>query len=124
MANWFLFQARLGRVVDGDTIDMIVDLGFRARYEARVRLEGVDAAEIYGVALDSEEYAWGMEHKAFVEDWFDTHTIDDAEWPLILNTEEDSGKYGRWPGSISAKDTGADLAGDLVAEFPEVADSD
>lgn len=119
--DWFTYQARLDRVVDGDTVDLIVDLGFRARYEARCRVSGVDTAEIYGVSHDSDEYALGLEHTRWVMEWFSDHD-DDSKWPFVLDTEEDAGKYGRWPARIIAKADGAALNDDLIEAFPEVSD--
>ena len=45
-------------VVDGDTLDLSIDLGFGVILtgdEARVRLRNIDTAEIFGTAKDSEE---------------------------------------------------------------------
>lgn len=121
LSHGWVFPARLDRVVDGDTVDMLVDIGFRARFEVRVRLAGVDTAEIYGVKHDTEEYARGTEHADFVQDWFAANASS-LRWPYLLATRKDSGKYGRWPGIVEAQATGAVLNDDLIAEYPEVVD--
>lgn len=41
----FEYLARVDRVVDGDTIDIAIDLGFSLHYKTRVRLSGIDTAE-------------------------------------------------------------------------------
>ena len=42
----FVYQAELDRVVDGDTIDIILDLGFSVKlHKQRVRLSGIDTPE-------------------------------------------------------------------------------
>jgi micrococcal nuclease len=56
MEPCYRYRARLGRVVDGDTIDVLIELGFYVTLRERVRLEGIDTPEIYRVPKDSEEY--------------------------------------------------------------------
>ena len=42
----FVYQAELDRVVDGDTVDVILDLGFDVKlHKPRVRLHGIDTPE-------------------------------------------------------------------------------
>jgi len=118
--DWFQFQARLNRVVDGDTVDLLVDLGFRTRKRVRVRVKGIDTAEIYGVERGSEEYRRGKEHSSFARAWFEENAGDE-DWPFVLATEKDHGKYGRWPGRIISKSTGHVYNEDIVDEFPSVA---
>lgn len=52
------------RVIDGDTIEVGVDLGFRLRYMINVRLDGVNAPETRGA-----ERAAGLVVKRYVEAW-------------------------------------------------------
>ena len=63
----YRYRAELDRVVDGDTLDVLIDLGFYIKIKERIRLEGMDTPEIYGVPQDSEEYRRGMEAKEYVE---------------------------------------------------------
>lgn len=41
----FEYLVKVDRVVDGDTIDIAIDLGFSLHYKTRVRLSGIDTAE-------------------------------------------------------------------------------
>lgn len=121
-ADLWTYQARLDEtrtgVVDGDTLDLTVDVGFRASRRVRVRLQGVDTAEIYGVRKDSDEYQLGLEHKQFVADWLaDADAAHDGHWPLIVSTHKTTGKYGRWRGEVVRKDTGEELAAALYEAF-------
>jgi micrococcal nuclease len=114
------YRARVERVVDGDTLDLGIDLGFGVSLtgdEARVRLRGIDTAETFGVPKDSEEYATGQRHKAFVEEW--VAGTDDREWPVFVETAKDDqrGKYGRWLAVVQRRADGAVLNDDLVTEF-------
>lgn len=117
-----LWQYRAGveRVVDGDTLDLRIDLGFGVILtgdEARIRLLEIDTAEISGVSKDSEEYQTGQRHKAFVEEW--VAQAGDQEWPIFIETRKDDerGKYGRWLAVIIRRTDGAVLNDDLVDEF-------
>lgn len=112
--EYWSYRARLERVVDGDTVDLEVDLGFRTHKTIRVRLPNVDTAEIYGSEKDSEEYKKGIEQTKFVEDFLNV----DGEWPLRFESMEESGKYGRWIGDISID--GEYLTEALISEWPEV----
>ena len=56
------YHAVVDRVVDGDTIDVIIDLGFHTHIKTRVRLEGINAPE--SRTRDLEEKERGLAAKA------------------------------------------------------------
>lgn len=87
------FRARPKEAVDGDTYDFVVDLGFGVSNTQRFRHAEFDTAEIFGVDQESEEFERGWEQKKAVLEFF-RHTI--GEWPLIITTEAETGKYGRY----------------------------
>lgn len=98
------YQAKLIEVIDGDTIDVTVDLGFDMRRDIRLRLKGIDTAEIHGVDHDSSEYERGIEQTEFVQAWFTQgQSMYDGEWPFIVETEK-RGKFGRYLAVIERKD--------------------
>lgn len=114
------YRADVERVVDGDTLDLRIDLGFGITLtgdEARVRLRGVDTAEIYGSRKGSDEYIAGQRHKSFVEEWVDQ--AESRPWPMFIETRKDDerGKYGRWLAVIIRRSDGANLIEDLIDEF-------
>ena len=116
------YRASVERVVDGDTLDLVIDLGFGVILtgdEARVRLLDVDTAEIFGSARDSEEYATGQRQKRFVEEW--VAQAGPEEWPVLIETRKDDerGKYGRWLAVVERRNDGAVLNDDLGREFGE-----
>ena len=84
------------RVVDGDTIDIIIDLGFNLTKKERVRLAGIDAPE--SRTTDLEEKKMGLESKEFL-----TRRLNDCV-NLKVKTEKD-GKYGRMLGWIHCGET-------------------
>ena len=52
----FVYQAELDRVVDGDTIDIVLDLGFDVKlHKQRVRLSGIDTPESRTRNLDEKK---------------------------------------------------------------------
>jgi micrococcal nuclease len=77
------------KVVDGDTIDVDIDLGFNISYYQRVRLAGIDTPE--SRTTDKEEKILGLEVKDRVK-----HLIDNAKTVVIKTEKPDSSeKYGR-----------------------------
>ena len=79
------------KVVDGDTIDIVIDLGFSLTKKERVRLAGIDAPE--SRTSNAEEKVLGLESKEFL-----IRRLDGCE-KLKVKTEKD-GKYGRMLGWI------------------------
>ena len=107
-------------VVDGDTIDVYVDHGFRNYSGVRTRLLGVDTHEIHNTSRDSEEYKKGKAEQQFVIDWcVEAEVNHDGRYPFVLHTEKASGKYGRWLALVERKHDGEILNERLVDEFGE-----
>ena len=118
--NLWEYQADVVEVVDGDTLDLRIDLGFGVMLtgdEARVRLQGINTAEVFGVSEGSDEYQAGQAHKMFVEEW--VAAAPPRELPFLIRTEKDDkrGKYGRWLADIYRRDNGASLTEALISEF-------
>ena len=90
------------KVVDGDTIDIIIDLGFDLSKKERVRLAGIDAPE--SRTRDLEEKKMGLETKDFL-----TRRLEDGKTSgLRVKTEKD-GKYGRMLGWIYCGETNLNI---------------
>jgi endonuclease YncB( thermonuclease family) len=86
------------KVVDGDTIDILIDLGFDLTKKERVRLAGIDTPE--SRTRDLEEKAMGIEAKEFLT----RRLTDGVASGLRVKTEKD-GKYGRMLGWLFCGDT-------------------
>ena len=84
------------KVVDGDTVDLNIDLGFNLTKKERVRLAGIDPPE--SRTRDLKEKELGIEAKEFLE-----RRLSDGE-NLKVKTEKD-GKYGRMLGWIYISET-------------------
>ena len=93
----YIYKAKCERVVDGDTIDANIDLGFNTWKKTRIRLVGINAAE--SRTRDLEEKARGLAAKAFVKDILLKHSNE-----FILHSQG-VGKYGRCLGEIFLGDT-------------------
>lgn len=92
MDTW-IRRAKLHRVVDGDTIDMYIDLGYDCVIKERIRVLGVDAPEMKG-----EEREAGKLAKAYVETWFESHS-DGSDWPFVVWSQKGD-SFRRWLGRI------------------------
>ena len=88
------YSCTVERVVDGDTIDVVLDLGFDILYKSRVRLYGIDTPESRTRNLD--EKARGKMAGAFLKD-----AIEEGTKVVIQTEVKDSrGKYGRVLGNV------------------------
>lgn len=108
-------------VVDGDTWNLYVDLGYQTYERVSVRAVHVDTAEIWG-ARSSAEYEAAIEQRDFAREWMidavATHGGGPAadEWPLVLRTRGRTGRYGRWLGEVFDV-SGHSLERALIEEF-------
>jgi micrococcal nuclease len=83
------FVKSVTNVVDGDTIDVIIDLGFDILFSSRVRLAGIDTPE--SRTKDLAEKALGLEAKEYLK-----KSLKDAKSVVIKTEKMDSSeKYGR-----------------------------
>lgn len=90
----FHYKAKVERIIDGDTIDVVLDLGFDISYRGRVRFAGINAPE--SRTRDAVEKEQGLAAKRYVEDW--TSALDGKV--IIQTTLDDRGKFGRILGRI------------------------
>jgi micrococcal nuclease len=88
------YACKVERVVDGDTIDVVLDLGFDVSFKSRVRLYGIDTPE--SRTRDLDEKARGKMATAFLKE-----AIDSGEKVVIQTKLKDSrGKFGRVLGDV------------------------
>lgn len=88
MPEQFWYAAKVVKVVDGDTLDVLIDLGFNIHHKVRVRLYGLNAPE--SRTKDLAEKEMGLKAKSFTQDWTTKHQV------VFLKTiagKDD--KYGR-----------------------------
>ena len=86
------------RVVDGDTIDVVLDLGFSIFHKCRVRLYGIDTPE--SRTRDKDEKVRGKLAAKFLED-----SINNGTKVILRSKLKDSkGKYGRVLGEVIVDD--------------------
>ena len=83
------YVKKVSKVVDGDTIDVDIDLGFDISFSSRVRLAGIDTPE--SRTTDKIEKALGLEAKDYLK------KAIDASKTVVIKTEkmDSSEKYGR-----------------------------
>ena len=100
------------KIIDGDTFDCIMDLGFDVLLEARVRMMGIDTPE--SRTRDLEEKKFGLLAKEYLME-----KLDGEE--LIVTTEVDNekGKFGRILGWVWAD--GVNINNQMIADHMAVA---
>ena len=90
------YSCKLVRVVDGDTCDAMIDLGFNVWVKNRIRFMGVDAWE--SRTRNKEEKVKGLAAKSYVKDLLENS--DDGKFSIISHGV---GKYGRVLGELFVK---------------------
>lgn len=94
----FFYKAEVKKVLDGDTVDLLIDVGFNMHYAGRVRLYGVNTPE--SRTSNPEEKLAGLAAKEFVENW-----IEENNHIVYIKTIKDKNeKYGRLLAEIYNQD--------------------
>ena len=91
-----IYSARLQRVVDGDTCDALIDLGFDTWVKKRIRFYGVDTWE--SRTRNKEEKVKGLAAKEFTKD-----LLENSDEGKFLLKSHGVGKYGRVLGELFVK---------------------
>ena len=95
----FEYQCKIVRVIDGDTTDVDIDLGFGVWLKKqRIRFYGVDTPE--SRTSDKEEKVYGMIAKEVVQDHLPLGSTQ-----VLRTHKDDVGKYGRILGEFIVNDT-------------------
>lgn len=98
--TWRYDYVELVRVIDGDTLELSIDMGNSIRWQGKFRLYGIDTPEIHGATIEAGQAARAalIEMLAKGVDYVETHKPD---------------KYGRWLVTILAG--GSNVSGLLVS---------
>jgi micrococcal nuclease len=106
------YKAKLLRVVDGDTVDAEIDLGFKIFIKDRIRLMGIDTPE--SRTRNLAEKSWGKAASARLSELL---AESDGNFTLVTKVQK-KGKFGRILGTIqvSTKDGIVDANQVLINE--------
>lgn len=88
MSDRFFYSAKVLDVIDGDTLDLIVDLGFDVHFRIRVRLNGINTPE--SRTSDKAEKELGLQAKAYTKDWTTRHST-----VFVKTVKDKKEKFGR-----------------------------
>ena len=98
----FEYQCKIVKIIDGDTVDVDIDLGFGVWLKKqRIRLYGIDTPE--SRTRDLEEKKYGLVAKEFVE----AH-LPVGSTRTLTTVKDKTGKYGRILGKFKAYDSDLD----------------
>lgn len=87
------YNCTVDRVVDGDTIDVVLDLGFSVLYKSRVRLFGIDTPE--SRTRNKDEKARGKMASKYLED-----AVNSGDVVIRTELKDSRGKFGRVLGTV------------------------
>ena len=94
--NKYEYSAKLDRVVDGDTCDALIDLGFDTWVKKRIRFKGVDTWECRTRDLDEKKK--GLAAKEFTK-----NLLENSDGGKFALRSHGVGKYGRVLGELFVK---------------------
>ena len=104
----YVYPCQIVRVIDGDTVDAEISVGFGLTTVQRLRLLDAWAPEVRG-----PERPAGLKAAGFVSRWVGTYAGQD-DWPFRVQTSKDDA-FGRWLGTIWSAIDGTCLNDALVA---------
>ena len=104
----------INRVLDGDTIDVTIDLGFDLYKKERVRIAGVDTPEKR--TRDLEEKALGIDATNWMKDKLEGAIAGDDELSIRTELVGGMGKYGRLLGWLYIGDAELSLNEQMIDE--------
>ena len=104
----------INRVLDGDTIDVTIDLGFDLYKKERVRIAGVDTPEKR--TRDLEEKALGIDATNWLKEKLESTLAGDDELSIRTELVGGVGKYGRLLGWLYVGDEDLSLNEQMITE--------
>ena len=105
---------KIKKVVDGDTIDVVIDLGFDLTKTERVRIAGVDTPEKR--TRDLEEKALGLDATNWLKEKLTETIKGDEELTIRTELKGGVGKYGRLLGWLYVGDSAVSLNQLMIQE--------
>ncbi len=100
------YNAKVLKIVDGDTLDVSVDLGFSMKFEMRIRMYGINAPETR--TKDLAEKTCGLKTKNRLAELLENKDV------VIKTIKDEKEKYGRYLATILL--AGIDINEQLVSE--------
>ena len=107
-------MTKIDKVLDGDTIDVTIDLGFDLYKKERVRVAGVDTPEKR--TRDLEEKALGIDATNWLKEKLDSTIAGDDELTVRTELHGGVGKYGRLLGWLYIGDGDLSLNEQMIEE--------
>ena len=105
---------KINKVVDGDTIDVTIDLGFDLYKKERVRVAGIDTPEKRTRNL--EEKALGIDATNWLKEKLDQAITGDDELTIRTELSGGIGKYGRLLGWLYIGDGDVSLNEEMIKQ--------
>lgn len=111
MKTRYFYNAKVVKVVDGDTLDLLIDLGFGSFREERIRLAGPDCKGFNAPEVRGEEKELGQKAKMLLVEKFSLYPN------VVIETFQEKGKYGRYIASVFGEQDSVAFAGRDLATY-------
>lgn len=92
----YTYNCKILNIVDGDTLDIELDLGFTVKIKERVRLINIDTPEVFG----SKAEPAGLTALTYVKNWVEKHQQSPGRFVYESIKYNSKDKYGRSLGTI------------------------
>ena len=96
MKNLYTYTAFISRVIDGDTVEAVIDLGFNLTFTGRFRIKDLDTPEVYRPKSEAEKLH-GTQASTFAKELLSNETVTIKTYPKV-------GIYGRYLAHIILPD--------------------
>ena len=106
------YSGTVVRVIDGDTVEAMIDLGMGVWKKAKLRINDLDTPEIYRPSCEAEK-VHGMEAKAYAQELLMCEGVE-----LVFHTSKNPKIYGRYSATIKiiGMNEMVDFAEKMIAE--------
>ena len=108
------YKCKIDRVVDGDTVDVVLDLGFSILHKARVRLYAIDTPECR--TRNKDEKVRGLLAKNFIVQMVSSG----KDFVIQTHLKDSKGKFGRILGTLIIDDLNSVLKTGKKGRFFEI----
>lgn len=112
----YQYKAKCVKVIDGDSMEFNVDLGFHLTNRIRVRLKDIDTPEIFGKDNDK---ILGKKVKQFVCEQLFNFLDQDVEPVEVVIATKKTSSFGWWLATVTFAN-GSTLSDKIREQFPEI----
>lgn len=114
---YYIYECQLKRVIDGDTIELVVRLGFSVQANITIRMAGYNAPELF--RGDAIEKAKGLDAKRKLESLLEGYELL-VMTKKVSGHKDQKGKYGRYIGTVFHRDVDLNVNESMISYLQDI----